>query len=431
MQFSHIIRRLPAIIILATVTLSVSSQDAVQQADTTRKNAIKLFLDCHSCDMDYMRKEIPYINYVREVREAQLYLMVTTQQTGSGGREYTLFFSGQNEFSGLRDTLKYITKPDDTQDIIRTGLTNTIAAGLMRYVVKTPIINNVKISYTGEPQEDPKQVADKWDFWVFEIETEPELNLEKSRHELNWQNDFSADRITADWKLQNRFSHEYRLNIFIREVEDEVSGEITETRSEAVRRSWEYTNLTVKGLTDHWSIGLRSEVSSSSYRNLDFSIYTKPSVEYNIFPYSQANRKQLRFLYGIGIIHNNYADTTIYDKVKENLAEQSLDIGLEVQEKWGSVYLSLEASNYLHDFSKNRIELDGYIRIRILKGLSLSFNGGIEILHNQIELAKGGRSDEDVYLRLRELETNYRIDGGIGLVYTFGSIFNNVVNPRF
>lgn len=381
--------------------------------------------------MDYMRKEIPYINYVREIREAQLYLMVTTQETGSGGREYTLFFNGQNEFSMLSDTLKFLSKPDDTQDIIRKGLTRTIAAGLMRYVAKTPILNNVSIGYIGEPQEEPEQVADRWDFWVFEIETEPELNLEKSRHELNWQNDFSADRITAGWKLENRFSHEYRLNVFFREVEDEITGEISEVRSEAVRRSWDYTNLTVKSLTDHWSAGLRSEVLSSSYRNLDFTIRTIPSIEYNIFPYSQANRKQLRFLYGIGFIHNNYTDTTIYGKVNENLAEQSLDIALEVQEKWGSVNLNLEASHYLHDFSKNRIELDGFVRIRILKGLSLSLNGGVEILHNQIELAKGDRSDEDVYLRLRELETNYRVDGGVGLVYTFGSIFNNVVNPRF
>ncbi|MBE0675018.1 MAG: DUF481 domain-containing protein [Bacteroidales bacterium] len=419
------------ILIFIGISAALTAQDVSQSSDTTRKNAIKLFLDCRSCDMDYMRKEIPYINYVREVREAQLYLMVTTQMTGSGGREYTLFFTGQNEFAGMRDTLKYVTRPDDTQDIIRIGLTNTIAAGLMRYVVKTPIINDVKINYIGEPQEEPEQVADRWNFWVFEIETEPELNLEKSRHELNWQNDFSVDRITTKWKLENSFSHEYQLNVFFREDEDEITGEITETRTEAVRKSWEYDNLTVLSLNDHWSAGMRSEVSSSSFRNLDLQVTVVPAIEYNIFPYSQANQKQLRFLYGIGYIYNNYTDTTVYDMVSEHLVEQSLDLALEVQEKWGSANISLGASNYMHDFSKNRVELDGFVRIRILKGLSLSINGGIELIHNQIELAKGSRSDEDVYLRLRELETSYRVDGGIGLVYTFGSIFNNVVNPRF
>ncbi|MFO7575444.1 MAG: hypothetical protein R6W67_09855, partial [Bacteroidales bacterium] len=204
-----------------------------------------------------------------------------------------------------------------------------------------------------------------------------------------------------------------------------------EARTEAIRRSWEFTNLTVMSLTDHWSAGIRAEVSSSSYRNLDLQITAVPSIEYNIFPYSQANHKQLRLLYGVGVVHNNYTDTTVYNQVSESLIEQSIDIALGIQEKWGSANISLGASNYMHDFSKNRVELDGYIRIRILKGLSLSVNGGIELIHNQIELAMGDRTDEDFYLRLRELETSFRVDAGVGLVYTFGSIYNNVVNPRF
>jgi hypothetical protein len=428
----HFLRITAIISFLITIASgSVVAQEDLVAKDTTRRNAIRLFLDCHSCDMDYMRREIPYINYVREVREAQLYLMVASQSTGSGGREYTMYFSGQNEFSGMDDTLVYITNPDDTRDVIRTGLTDYIAAGLMRYVVRTPIMNSVKISYEGEPQEDPDQVADRWNYWVFEIETEPEFDIEKSRHEFQWQNDFTADRITADWKIENRFSHDYDFNVFFREEEDEITGDITESRTEAVRRSWELSNLTVKSLSEHWSAGIRAEVSSSSYRNLDLQITAVPSIEYNIFPYSQANHKQLRLLYGIGFVHNNYTDTTVYDQVAENLVEQSIDVALAIQERWGSINISLGASNYMHDFTKNRVELDSYIRIRILKGLSLSLNGGIEIIHNQIELAMGDRTDEDIYLRLRELETSYRIEGGIGLVYTFGSIYNNIVNPRF
>ena len=77
------------------------------------------------------------------------------------------------------------------------------------------------------------------------------------------------------------------------------------------------------------------------------------------------------------------------------------------------------------------MELDGFIRIRLLKGLSLNVNAGVEFIHNQIELARGGRSPEDVYFRLKELETNYRFDTGLGISYTFGSIYNNVVNPQF
>jgi len=38
---------------------------------------------------------------------------------------------------------------------------------------------------------------------------------------------------------------------------------------------------------------------------------------------------------------------------------------------------------------------------------------------------------EEVLLRLRELQSGYEVSFDIGLSYRFGSIFNNIVNPRF
>lgn len=57
--------------------------------DTIRRSAVKIFLDCYECDMNYIRQEIPYINYVRDVREAQVYILETNQNAGSGGDQYT------------------------------------------------------------------------------------------------------------------------------------------------------------------------------------------------------------------------------------------------------------------------------------------------------------------------------------------------------
>ena len=96
-----------------------------------------------------------------------------------------------------------------------------------------------------------------------------------------------------------------------------------------------------------------------------------------------------------------------------------------------SVNVSLEASNYLYDFSKNRLEFDGSLHVRIIKGQSLGLHGGVGRYHDQLSLVKGGSSETEVILRLREMTTEYEWDLGIGLTYTFGSIYNNVVNPRF
>ena len=93
--------------------------------------------------------------------------------------------------------------------------------------------------------------------------------------------------------------------------------------------------------------------------------------------------------------------------------------------------LLLIGSNYFHDFSKNRIELNASLNIRIFKGLSLQINGGVAHINDQLNLKKGDVSEAERLLQLRELATKYRVEGGIELTYTFGSIYNNVVNPRF
>jgi len=48
-----------------------------------------------------------------------------------------------------------------------------------------------------------------------------------------------------------------------------------------------------------------------------------------------------------------------------------------------------------------------------------------------LSLPKGGASLEEVLLRRKMLETSYTYYFSIGLSYTFGSIYSNVVNPRF
>jgi len=191
-------------------------------------------------------------------------------------------------------------------------------------------------------------------------------------------------------------------------------------------------NLVVKSLGEHWSAGVQFDISSSTYRNTKLNYQVFPSVEYNIFPYSESTRRQLRILYGAGYNYTKYNDSTIYDKIEDKLFQQQLKIAFQVQQKWGSVNISLEGSNYFYDFEKNRLELEGSFRIRIVKGLSLEIYGGVARIRDQLSLVKGEEATaEEVYLRLRELATGYNIDGGLSITYTFGSIYNNIVNPRF
>lgn len=69
--------------------------------------------------------------------------------------------------------------------------------------------------------------------------------------------------------------------------------------------------------------------------------------------------------------------------------------------------------------------------LRIAKGLSLTFQGDASIVNDQLSLPKGGVSDTDILLRRKMTETKFSYYSYFGISYTFGSIYNNVVNPRF
>ena len=109
--------------------------------------------------------------------------------------------------------------------------------------------------------------------------------------------------------------------------------------------------LAVKSISDHWSAGGRGSVSSSSFSNYKFQFRAYPGIEYDIFPYTESTRKQLRFLYTVGYTYYIYVDTTIYDQTKEGLFGHSLDIALELTQKWGSIDASLNHSLPLPEIS--------------------------------------------------------------------------------
>jgi hypothetical protein len=58
-------------------------------------------------------------------------------------------------------------------------------------------------------------------------------------------------------------------------------------------------------------------------------------------------------------------------------------------------------------------------------------HGGLSVIHDQLSLPKGEVEIEDLLLRRRQLETQYSYWFMVGFEYAFGSIYNNIVNPRF
>jgi len=368
---------------------------------------------------DYIRKEIPYVNYVRDIRDASVYILATKQRTGAGGTESTYFLVGQNENAGMYDTLSFISSPDATYEEVRQQEVNTLKLGLMRYIAKTPLAKYVQISFS-EPISQTVS-TDKWDSWVFKAQVSGWFNGQQTYTSDNLYGSFTANRVTEDWKINLRARYSYGIEKFL--IDEET------IRSENTSRS--VNALVVKSISDHWSYGGTVYLGASSYNNLDRSISVMPGIEYDIFPYSQSTRKQLRILYSMGYNYFNYTDTTIFNLMEEGHAQHSFNVAYAVVQKWGTIDLSSEYSNYLYDWSKNNISIYGNFSLRVLKGLSLNFGGGASILHDQLGLAKTGATTEEILLRKKELATQFQYWGNFGVAFTFGSMYNNVVNPRF
>ena len=122
---------------------------------------------------------------------------------------------------------------------------------------------------------------------------------------------------------------------------------------------------------------------------------------------------------------------TLFDKLEETLWRHELSATLDQRQPWGSVQVGAEFSQYLHDRSFYRLEVEGDLSFRVTRGFEVELEGSASRIRDQISLPRRDATPEEVLLRLRELRSGYDLQFSIGLSYRFGSIFNNIVNPRF
>jgi hypothetical protein len=403
---------------------SRSVTDDDPQNDELRSIAPNIFLDCsrRDCDLDYIRTEITFVNYVREPQSSDVHILVTRQSTGSGGREYTLSFIGRGKYEGRDSSLKYYSKSTDTEDQIRKGFVNVMKQGLIPYLYDTPLSEFITVSYAQNSKTQVAPVRDKWDYWVFYTNFRGNLNVEEQSKRYSYSVSLSANRTTEASKFRFWANGSFNRRRYLFEEEDEIISNVS--------RKTIFTQL-IKSIDDHWSYGASVSLYSSTYDNADLFTSVGPAVEYNIFPYDQATRRELRIQYSLSFSIRNYDEVTIFEKTKENLFGQLLQVVWEMKEPWGSLGMQLRGSTFLHDWSKNNLQFEAGISLRVLKGLSFDIEGEYSRVRDQLALPKSDATVEEVLLEIRRLATSYDLRLQMGFSFRFGSIYSNVVNPRF
>lgn len=405
------------------------------QAAAAPQASLTVFLDCRSgCDENFFKTELTWVNWVRDREVADVQILITSEGAGGNAERLTFSFIGLKAFANRNDTLTHTTNPTTTSDERRKAMLQTITAGLVPYAARTTLLPQLKISSSAKSEggtQDKAQKADPWNAWQFEIGINGFMSGEASYQGKDINMGLEANRVTERWKTNIEYNYSYNDNkSTVQEFDDggNVTGSETYTN---LQRAWNFEWLQVKSMGEHFSLGAQFEAAQQTFRNQDLRTELRAAVEYNLFPYSQNTRRELVFRYGLGLSNYQYTDTTIFGKIKETLPSHLAQVSFQLRQPWGNVSLNLEHQNFLTDASKRNTSINANWSFRLFKGFNFNGGGGYEWINDQIYLPAESSNAVDVLLRRRALLTGYSYWTHFGISYTFGSIFNNVVNPRF
>ena len=435
--------------IIAFITLfSLCFYLPAQVIDTTISthtgHAIGIYLDCIKCDMEYFKENLTIVNYTRDAKEADVHIMVTSLQTGSGGMEFLMEFMGQNRFHNRNDTLKFTTSPELSSDELRQAIISKLKIGLVPFLMKTPYADKMIVIFDDINVSGLDKYIDPWRDWIFNIDLYGSASGEKHTSNYMLNMNFYVGKVTDDYKIETFASITYLETKFRYTVENspqfvsfslsnESETQIVESIVEIseVYRDISCYGLFVKSMGSHFGLGGFMSLESSLRSNLDLRVRIMPAIEYSLYDYNNASRRQLRFLYSVGYEYSDYADTTIYGKMMNRNFRQDLNIGYKVMDKNGSINASVYASTYVPDISKFNIGVRIRARRKVFSGFSVNANFALEMPRNQISIPAGNFDEVDILTGRREMQTNFRYAIGVGISFSFGSKNNNAVNPRF
>jgi hypothetical protein len=402
---------------------------------TLQSQAVRVFLDCQGrvrgCDRDFIVTDVNFVNWMRDRFDADVQILVSGLPNGGGGNENTITFIGRRRFEGMADTLVLNTLPNDPDDRIRRELARTFKLGLARFVAKSPIASRIQLAYVApfgqQQQVSAANLKDKWNLWTYSTNFNAFIRAEDRQQSINGSLSLSANRATEKWKMNVSVSGN------VNEQRFEIPGNATRPAFTVTneQRTYNANALFVRSLSSHWSAGLKVGAGFSDFLNQDLALRLQPAVEYNLFPWTEQTRRQLTFLYNVGPNYYDYQRTTVFDQDTETRFSQQATASYVARQSWGSSNVSLDWINYLHDFNRHALTLSGNLDLRLGRGFSLNIGGSAARVNDQIYLPRAGNTEEEILLQRQALQTGFRITTNIGVRYTFGSIYNTIVNQRF
>ena len=388
--------------------------------DTTSNDHLNIFLDCNFCDRQYLRQNLGEVNFVRDRMVADVHLLFTRQNTGSNGKSTHIQFIGLNEFEHIADTVSYTTDFNMSSDEIRQRQLKYIQLGLVPYWLKNGQAESITLDV---PRDHSviEETEDEWRNWVFNMGVNGWFNGQELRRSASVNGNLSARQVKENNKFGIWMGMNNSLSTFI--FEDTVYKN---------RQQSFWSNIeNVFTINNHWSYGLFGSFGNSIFSNYDFYGEVSNGIEYNFFDYEEAYSKQLIINYQIGARYNDYIDTTVFNKTEELVPYHRMIFGGTSRQQWGNLGGTITYNSFLHDLNLYSVRFGANMNVRLVKGLTMRFNGSFSLIRNQLNIEKQGVSVEELLLQQQQLGTGYSYWFNAGINYAFGSIYNTIVNPRF
>ena len=418
---------IPFLILLLHTVLSAQDSPVLPES----RPALKLYLDCSSCDISYLTENLDVVSFVTEPSTADIHLIVTNLANASGSTAISMIFNGKQRFASFRDTLTFQLSPNLTLEDKRSIMLEKIQLGLVPFLMKTQAASRLML-FVGEsylPEEHAEK--DPWRDWVFELNGMGSVYSQKNYNSYNLNLGLNITRVNEKFKLESYSHFDYNESQISYSYFDVEKMADTIIHYNTCQRGFSSSNLAVGSLGKHFGVGGMLILRNDHPNNLNFRVQAGPAVEFNVYPYKDALQKQFRFMYSLLYEQTQYVEPTIFDKMRDEGWKQNLRVIARFSNTWGYLDASLSGSSYFEDMSRYSVGVSSFADIRIYKGFSVNFQAGLYMYRDRINQPKGYATFDEILTRQKEMSTDYQYNFSFGITYRFGSKKFPPMNPRF
>jgi hypothetical protein len=408
--------------------LLVSRSACAQVPASSRASTqpLRVFLTCDGCDAA-LRTAVTFVEFVTDRDTAGLEVLIEAQPPQADVRSWVFTYTGNGVFANQNRKLALSLPAAASTDEVAAGLSRVFKFGLIDYVMQSDAAARLDVTFKpteagGHTATATTPVRDPWHHWVFRLGLSTDKYGERTQSSGYYSGNVSANRTTDDWKIRISGYKSGNTSRFM------VSEEETVHTKEG---DWSFDSLVVRSLGDHWSAGFTTSLTSSTYSNQHRVATFNPAIEFDVFPYSESSQRSLTIQYAAGPSHYEYAEITLYGKLREMMPRHSVTASLGLRQPWGTAGASAVFSQTIDEPAFNRLTLNGSANVRVFKGLTVNVSGSFARIRDQFYLEQSRATEEEILLRLRQLATGHRYSVNFGMTYSFGSLSNATVNPRF